>query len=126
MQNRGNIKLHTRHFPLLLIGLILCFTTGIDAQANDVVETAGEVLTFLLLAAAAGMTLIHQDGKGALQFGESAALTLGVTYGLKCTVDETRPNGDSQSFPSAHVSFSFCSRAVSRLYSRSSQADFCR
>jgi len=126
MQNKRNIKPLTRHFSILLVGLIFCFTTGIDAQANDVVETAGEALTYLLPATAAGITLIHQDGKGALQFGESAALTLGVTYGLKYTIDETRPNGGSQSFPSAHASFSFCSRAVSRLYSRSSQADFCR
>jgi membrane-associated phospholipid phosphatase len=34
-------------------------------------------------------------------------MTLGVTYGLKYTVDEKRPNGGSHSFPSAHTSISF-------------------
>jgi len=49
----------------------------------------------------------YQDYKGTLQFGESFALTEGVTYGLKYTVNETRPNGGVHSFPSAHTSVSF-------------------
>ena len=109
MQNNRNMKPHARNFPSLLVGLILCFTTGVDARANDVVEMAGDVLAYALPATAAGMTLVYKDGKGALQFGESAALTLGVTLGLKYTVDETRPNGGSRSFPSTHASISFSS-----------------
>ena len=109
MQNNRNMKPHARYFPSLLVGLILCFTTGVDARANDVVEIAGDVLAYVLPATAAGMTLVYKDGKGALQFGESAALSLGVTLGLKYTVDETRPNGDSRSFPSTHASISFSS-----------------
>jgi membrane-associated phospholipid phosphatase len=54
------------------------------------------------------LTLGYWDFKGTLQFGESFALTEGVTYGLKYTVHETRPNGSSQSFPSGHTSVSFC------------------
>jgi membrane-associated phospholipid phosphatase len=103
------IKQHTLHLPILLIVLMLSFTPGIDARASDAVEMAGDVLVYLLPTTAAGMTIIHKDGKGALQFGESAALTLGATYGLKYTVDENRPNGDNHSFPSAHASISFSS-----------------
>jgi membrane-associated phospholipid phosphatase len=88
---------------------MLGFTPGIDARASDAVEMAGDVLVYVLPAAAAGMTLIHKDGEGALQLGESGALMLGVTYGLKYTVDETRPNGGDHSFPSAHASISFSS-----------------
>lgn len=109
LQNNRNIRPHTRHFPSLLVGLILCFTIGVDARASDVVEIVGDVLQYVLPATAAGMTIVCKDGNGALQFGGSAALTLGVTYGLKYTVDETRPNGGSQSFPSAHASISFSS-----------------
>jgi membrane-associated phospholipid phosphatase len=109
MPNNRNIKSRTRHFASLLVGFILCFTTGVDARASDAVETAGDVLQFVLPATAAGMTLVNKDGKGALQLGGSAALTLGVTYGLKYSVDETRPNGGSQSFPSTHASISFSS-----------------
>src|SRR5258708_2893025 len=78
-----------------------------SALAKDDIQTAGDMLQFVLPATAAGLTLGYQDGKGAIQFGESAVLTLGVTYGLKYTVDEQRPNGGSQSFPSAHTSISF-------------------
>ncbi len=34
-------------------------------------------------------------------------MTLGVTYALKYSIDERRPNGGSQSFPSGHSSISF-------------------
>ena len=66
-------------------------------------------MQLILPATAAGFTLYHRDGPGALQFGESAALNLGVTYGLKYTVDEKRPKGGGQSFPSGHTSVSFAS-----------------
>jgi membrane-associated phospholipid phosphatase len=67
-----------------------------------------------LPTAAVGTTIGHEDGKGTLQFGESAALTLGVTYVLKYSINETRPNGGGQSFPSGHTSISFCSAEFMR------------
>ena len=92
--------------------LVLAFfsfylTASIGARAGDSIAEAGDVLQFVLPGTAAGLTLVYWDGKGALEFGESATLTLGVTYGLKYTVNEKRPNGGSQSFPSAHTSISF-------------------
>src|SRR5258705_227618 len=83
-------------------GLIFLCSSGI-AGATSGVETSGDILQFVLPAAAAGLTLGYRDKEGALQFGESAALTLGTTYVLKYTVDEKRPNGGGQSFPSAHT-----------------------
>jgi membrane-associated phospholipid phosphatase len=77
------------------------------ASAKDGIETAGDILQYVLPASAAGLTLLHRDGYGALQFGASAGVTLGVTYLLKYTVEETRPNGGSESFPSGHTSISF-------------------
>src|SRR5204863_10187630 len=41
------------------------------------------------------------------QFGESLAVTVGVTYALKYSIDARRPNGAGQSFPSGHSSISF-------------------
>jgi len=87
--------------------LFLCCGAGLQARAGDDIQTAGDVLQFVLPATAAGLTLGYKDGKGALQFAESAALTLGLTYGLKYAVDERRPNGGKQSFPSGHTSISF-------------------
>jgi membrane-associated phospholipid phosphatase len=79
----------------------------VDARAGDAIQSAGDALQLALPAAAGGMTLWYRDWPGTLQFGASAGVTLGVTYLLKYTVNETRPNGGSQSFPSAHTSISF-------------------
>jgi membrane-associated phospholipid phosphatase len=84
------------------------------ASASDPVEVAGTALEVAVTATAVGLTLGYKDGTGTLQFGESAALTLGVTYALKYGVNETRPNGGGQSFPSAHASISFASAEFMR------------
>src|SRR5260370_1228210 len=76
-------------------------------SAADGIQTTGDVLQFVLPATAGGLTLGYRDGQGALQLGESLAVTLGVTYALKYSIDERRPNGGSQSFPSGHSSISF-------------------
>jgi membrane-associated phospholipid phosphatase len=45
-----------------------------------------------------------------IQLVKSAALDLGVTYWLKATIKERRPDGsDNDSFPSAHSSVAFTS-----------------
>jgi membrane-associated phospholipid phosphatase len=98
----------------VLVGLLLCLATSVRAPASDGVELAGNVVEYVLPAVAAGLTLGFRDGKGAVQFGESAVLTLGVTYGLKYAVDERRPNGGSHAFPSAHTSISFSSAEFMR------------
>jgi len=93
----------------LLCGMIPVFAAGPWVHAGDSIEKAGDVLSILLPATGAGLTLGFRDGQGAVQFVESTALTLGVTYGLKYAVDEERPNGGSYSFPSGHTSISFSS-----------------
>jgi membrane-associated phospholipid phosphatase len=102
------------HWLLVLACFGFYLTAGVGARAGDSIAEAGDVLQFVLPGTAAGLTLGYWDGKGALEFGESAALTLGVTYGLKYTVNETRPNGGSHSFPSAHTSISFSSAEFMR------------
>ena len=93
---------------IVCLGAALLPTSTLPAaNASDAVHTAGDVLQFVLPATAAGLTVGYWDGKGALQLLKSEALTLGVTYTLKYTVQETRPNGGSQSFPSGHTSVSF-------------------
>jgi len=92
--------------PAFLI-FLLFLNAGLHARAGDNIQTAGDILQYVLPGTAAGLTLAYRDGTGALQFGESAGLTLGATYGLKYAVNERRPNGGSQSFPSGHSSISF-------------------
>lgn len=81
--------------------------SGGKASAGDAVETAGDILQFAIPATAAGLTLSHRDGQGALQFGESVAVTVGVTYILKYAIDAPRPDSGGQSMPSGHTSISF-------------------
>jgi len=99
---------------ILLCIITLCLITGMSVQAGNSIEAAGQVLTLVLPAAAAGLTAGFKDADGALQLVTSAALTLGITYGLKYTVNETNPNGDSYSFPSTHTSVSFASAEFMR------------
>lgn len=80
---------------------------GCCLSASDSIETAGDVLQFVLPATAGGLTLVYRDGQGALQLGESLGVTLAATYALKYSVNEKRPNGGSESFPSGHTSISF-------------------
>ena len=99
---------------ILLLVMLYCIAVGVDVQAAGSIETAGDVLMIALPTAAAGLTLGFRDGQGALELGKSVALILGVTYGLKFSIDEKRPNGDNQSFPSAHASISFGSAEFMR------------
>ncbi len=80
---------------------------GGTASAADGVETAGDILQFAIPATAAGLTLTHRDGQGAFQLGESIAVTVGVTYALKYTINAPRPDGGGQSMPSGHTSLAF-------------------
>jgi membrane-associated phospholipid phosphatase len=98
------------NFLIVLFLSLVC----VDARAAGSIETAGDILQFVLPGTAAGLTLGYWDGQGALQLGESAAVTMGVTYGLKYTVDERRPNGGKQSFPSGHSSISFAAAEFMR------------
>ena len=99
---------------ILLFVMLYCLVAGVDVQAAGSIETAGDVLMIALPTAAVGLTLGFRDGQGALELGKSAALALGVTYGLKYTIDAKRPNGDDRSFPSAHASISFSSAEFMR------------
>lgn len=85
----------------------LCLTAAVSAWAGDSIELAGDVLQYALPATGAGLTLGYKDGKGALELGESLAVTAGVTYALKYGLDTKRPNGGRYSMPSAHTSISF-------------------
>lgn len=87
--------------------LLISFTLNTTTYASDNVERAGDILLFVLPASAAVLTYANHDRKGFLQFAESEALTLGLTYGLKYSIDAKRPDGGDHSFPSGHTSISF-------------------
>ena len=98
---------------LTAVAFLATFGCGTLA-ASDSIRSTGDILQYVLPATAIGLTIGHKDGDGALQFGESFATTLGVTYTLKYTINAQRPNGGDQSFPSGHTSTSFASAEFMR------------
>ena len=77
-------------------------------MANDkAIETAGDYTQILLPAAAVSMSLFKSDYQGFRQYLYSWMLSMCVTYTLKISVNETRPNGGDWSFPSGHTMAAF-------------------
>src|SRR5205814_5868288 len=108
------ISQHFTSSKHLSSAILLLLLAAVSVRAGDDARAAGDLLQFVLPTTAAGLTLGYHDGEGALEFVESTALTLGVTYTLKYAVNERRPNGGSQSFPSGHASISFSSAEFMR------------
>lgn len=79
----------------------------IQPVAADSIQDAGDILQFVLPATAIGLTIGHSDGAGAIELGKSVAVSMGVTYALKDSINAKRPNGGDHSFPSGHSSLSF-------------------
>jgi membrane-associated phospholipid phosphatase len=90
----------------LLVSIFTLFLSPC-AHAKDEVESAGDVMTAIVALAAGGLTIGFRDTEGFVQLVKATALNLSATMALKYTVDERGPDGDSNSFPSAHSSVSF-------------------
>jgi membrane-associated phospholipid phosphatase len=90
-------------------GFLLCFflLIGVNVHAGDNGERAADLLRLALPATAYGMTFGFNDQEGRGYFYKSFLTTLGITYGLKHTVDKKRPNGNPRAFPSGHTSEAF-------------------
>jgi membrane-associated phospholipid phosphatase len=95
--------------PILVVSLLPCHADRAIAAGTDAVRAAGDVLQLILPASAAALTFAHRDRTGTIEFAESAAVSMGLTYALKFAIHERRPDGGSHSFPSGHTAISFCS-----------------
>lgn len=100
-------KHHGRACVGILVAAKCVLLHGTTANAAGGVETAGDILQLAIPATAAGLTLAHRDGEGAVQLGKSIFLNVGITYALKYTIDAPRPDHGGQSMPSGHTSISF-------------------
>jgi hypothetical protein len=91
---------------LLLISLLL---TSLYAQKSNT-EILGDIFLLTLPLGTYGTTLYLEDDDGQIEFYKSLGTTLAVTYTLKYSVKEERPNHeDNLSFPSGHSSTTFAS-----------------
>lgn len=108
----------SKHIYFYSICLLLSLATfQIQAQAGTT-QKIGDVVLFALPTATLATSFIVGDEKGAWQFTKGLLLTVGVTYGLKSSINKQRPDmSDDNSFPSGHTSTVFHSAGyVHRRY----------
>jgi membrane-associated phospholipid phosphatase len=107
----------------MLLASFFCFAGISVAQAadnsntpTDVIKNFGDVLIYVVPSFAIGMTFGAKDYEGLKQFSESAVVGMGIVTTLKYTVHSTRPNGETQSFPSGHAAITFLSAEFLRKH----------
>jgi membrane-associated phospholipid phosphatase len=91
------------------------FHLQIEAQdtresINEVgtIQTIGDVILFSLPIATVGTSLLKGDENGTWQFTKGLLLAVGLTYGLKLSINKPRPDmSNDNSFPSGHTSTVF-------------------
>ena len=93
----------------VLQGMVLLILTA-NAPAvrgGEPIPGTGDVLQLLIPATGYATTWLLDDEKGREQLYWAAGTSLVLTYSLKYTIDERRPNGGNHSFPSGHTSSAF-------------------
>ena len=109
--------MNARAIALRLLALVFWLFISKLAAAETRTERVGDHLQLALPAIALTSTFALDDRVGRQQFLLSFAATVAITHGLKQLVDEKRPNGGRQSFPSGHTSAAFQAAAfIQRRY----------
>ncbi|TGV04865.1 phosphatase PAP2 family protein [Flavivirga rizhaonensis] len=99
---------------LLITLLVNCFYSF---SQNKTIETTGDVILFTAPVATVAATLLFDDSEGSCQFTKSVTLSSIITYGLKLTINKSRPDASNEnSFPSGHTSVTF--QAASFIHKR--------
>ena len=114
--------------PVFLITLILYMATPCLSHAEEPaftptssqkgVRTSTDIIAVALPTTALAVTLIEHDWEGLREGALSAAVTAGVTLGLKYIIKENRPDfSNRHSFPSGHSAVTFASATyIGRRY----------
>ncbi len=82
------------------VGLAILISAA-RVQADEI-ETAGDVLQYVVPAVGLGATAWLRDGEGAKQLVTTALVAETWVWTLKLVVDEKRPSGGGRGFPSGH------------------------
>lgn len=99
------ILLKIKRVVLIVILFFISFNSGAQKKA---LESSGDVILFTLPVATLTTTFIVGDGDGSWQYIKGLLLNGAITYGLKLTVNKSRPDGSNEnSFPSGHTSTTF-------------------
>jgi len=94
--------------------ILLLILAGMSrAIANDPAGRAGDTLQVLLPVTAYGLTFHYHDKTGRKQFYKSFFSSMALSYALKFSIDDNRPNGSrsEEAFISAHTAAAFSGAA---------------
>ena len=131
LTNRLTISLNRpvhRHVAALFAILLTFISLPLTAVAEEPtftptrsqkgVRTSTDIIAIALPASALAVTLIERDWDGLKEGALSAAVTAGVTIGLKYLVKEKRPDfSNRHSFPSGHSAVTFAAATyIGRRY----------
>lgn len=94
---------HTKAGDVLQVGIPLA-AFGLTFLLKDPGSDAGDLAR---QPSGAGFDWKHLNGSPRHNFGVAFARAELTTYGLKYSVNERRPNGGAQSFPSGHTAMAF-------------------
>lgn len=113
---------------IFLIIIAMCFAGSMTGKAEKTaltptkaqkgVRTSTDIIAVALPSVALAVTLMERDWEGLKEGALSAAVTAGVTIGLKYLVKEQRPDfSNRHSFPSGHSAVTFASATyIGRRY----------
>lgn len=95
----------------LLLSIILSTYSLVNAN-DSLTKSMGDILYILIPTSTYAATYYTGDEEGRIEFYNSFAANVVVTYGLKLSVHASRPDeSDNNSFPSGHTSATFQSAA---------------
>ena len=91
---------------VVLFVVLLSMNSAI--YAKGITQSIGDVFAIAIPASAYGTSLYLDDQEGQIEFYKSYGTAIGVTYLLKYSVREKRPDSNNKdSFPSGHTSSAF-------------------
>lgn len=99
-------------FLILFLGIqtfkLIAQDTSETLPQVGTTQKIGDVILFVLPVATAGTSLIKGDNQGVWQFTKGFVMTEALTYGLKLSINKTRPDlSNDNAFPSGHTSTVF-------------------
>ena len=104
------------HKYLKLITISTALTLVSPAQASDKFwQTYADIGAIGIPVAAGTITLVREDRPGMMQLALTGGSSFLVTEALKYSIDSTRPNGESHSFPSGHTTTAFAGAGYLRV-----------
>ena len=99
-------------FLILFLGIqtfkLIAQDTSETLPQVGTTQKIGDVILFVLPVATVGTSLIKGDNQGVWQFTKGFVMTEALTYGLKLSINKTRPDlSNDNAFPSGHTSTVF-------------------